>query len=292
MATAIFEGTGQQVAVPDYLANTHIAGNSTKIKYKLIDFGLYFLLIIIVNALTNVGLAMESVLLMTLGSVVGFLLFALAIIQLVLMLTRGQTIAFILVGARTVNFTTGQKAGGGMFLKSLLESVIGFVSFGIAPAYIITKANPLWYAKIVAALFVGAVAYRLYRFVAADKKRSDLPEGIFNGLPSPAGALIVLGATLFCYKNVILIAAVISSILMVSHIRFAHFGRVVAKNVPKPLFFTINAGIIIITAFLIKTRSVKMFGVLILGSVLLYMIIGRKFVRKICNAEKSAPPSP
>ena len=29
-----------------------------------------------------------------------------------------------------------------------------------------------------------------------DKKRTDLPDGVFNGLPSPAGALVVLGASL------------------------------------------------------------------------------------------------
>ena len=65
---------------------------------------------------------------------------------------------------------------------------------------------------------------------------------------------------------------------MVSHIRFAHFGRVILKQIPKPLFFLTSAAIILIIAFILKTKNAQMFGFLILVSVFLYMIVGRKMV--------------
>jgi len=66
--------------------------------------------------------------------------------------------------------------------------------------------------------------------------------------------------------------------LMVSHIRFAHFGRVILKQLPRPLFFMLSAMIIVTISFVLKTKSVQMFGYLILSSVILYMIAGRKWL--------------
>ena len=117
------------------------------------------------------------------------------------------------------------------------------------------------------------------RFVAVDKKRTDLPEGVFNGLPSPAGALFVLGASLVVPANMLWAVALISVGLMVSSIRFAHFGRIIIKRIPKPLFFLASATTIVLIAFVFKTKSAQMFGYLILASVALYMIAGRRFLR-------------
>ncbi len=166
---------------------------------------------------------------------------------------------------------------GGTKYGPYLDDIADFVSFGLAPAYMIIARNSSWYSIVIAVIFIASVAYRLYRFVAVDKKREDLPEGIFNGLPSPAGALIVLGGTL-ALPSLLPIIALVSSLLMVSHLRFAHFGRIILKQLPKPFFFSLSAGLIIVIAFLIKTKNANLFGVLILGFALLYMIVGKKFV--------------
>jgi len=123
-------------------------------------------------------------------------------------------------------------------------------------------------------IFIVGVAFRLFRFVAWDKKRTDLPEGIFNGLPSPAGALIVLGASLIATPVILWGLTGVSVGLMVSHIRFAHFGRVILKHIPKPLFFAICTSIILSLSFILKTKNVQMFGYLILSSVFVYMLVG------------------
>ncbi|MFH2093469.1 MAG: CDP-alcohol phosphatidyltransferase family protein [Pseudomonadota bacterium] len=165
---------------------------------------------------------------------------------------------------------------GGTRIGPFMDDIADFVSFGLAPAYVIVQKGGFlaWFVGIV---FIVGVAYRLIRFVAVDKKRSDLPEGIFSGFPSPAGALMVLGASLVSSPIVLWAVTGLSVGLMVSQIQFAHFGRVILKKIPKPLFFLISASIIVMLAFIFKTKNVQMFGYLILGSVLVYIVSGRRW---------------
>ena len=166
---------------------------------------------------------------------------------------------------------------GGTRFGPYMDDIADFVSFGLAPAYVIFEKDGS-IAWLVGGIYIIGVAYRLYRFVAKDKNRTDLPAGIFNGLPSPAGALIVLGASLVAAPPILWVLTGISIALMVSHIRFAHFGRVILKQIPKPVFFTVSAAIIVTLSFILRTRSVQMsvqmFGYLILGSIIVYMLVG------------------
>jgi len=166
---------------------------------------------------------------------------------------------------------------GGTKYGPYLDDIADFVSFGLAPAYVIVqKGGSL--AWFIGAVYIAGVAFRLIRFIVMDKNRTDLPEGIFNGLPSPAGALIVLGASLISTPIVLWGLTIFSVGLMVTHIRFAHLGRVILKQIPKPLFFLISASIIIILSFIFKTKDAQMFGYMILGFVSIYLVLGRTWV--------------
>ncbi len=167
-----------------------------------------------------------------------------------------------------------EKHGGTKF-GPYLDDIADFVSFGLAPAYIIYKSDGVL-SWLFGLIFIGGVAFRLIRFVTVDKQRDDLPEGIFNGLPSPAGAMIVLGASLVAPPNLLSVIAMLSVALMVSHVRFTHFGRVMLKQIPKPVFFMASATITVCIAFVLKTKNVEMFGYMLSGAVLLYIITGRK----------------
>jgi CDP-diacylglycerol--serine O-phosphatidyltransferase len=160
-----------------------------------------------------------------------------------------------------------------------LDDIADFVSFGLSPAYVIALSAGSWISWTFGLIYLSGVAYRLIRFVAVDKKRTDLPYGIFNGLPSPAGALVVLGAALVVPAEYLWLVALFSVAIMVSHVRFAHFGRVILKQIPRPLFFLTCATLVLVIAFIIKTKSVQMFGYLILLAVLSYMVAGRKCLR-------------
>jgi CDP-diacylglycerol--serine O-phosphatidyltransferase len=171
-----------------------------------------------------------------------------------------------------------QKHGGTKY-GPLMDDIADFVSFGLAPAFVIVETGGSL-AWLVGGLFLIGVAFRLVRFIMRDKNRTDLPEGIFNGLPSPAGALIVLGAALISTPAMLWALTCLSVCLMVSHIRFAHFGRVILKKIPKPVFFMISASIIVTLSFVIKTKNAQMFGYVILASVIVYIIAGRKWVHQ------------
>ena len=194
---------------------------------------------------------------------------------------------FIIILGQLFDLFDGRMAEkhGGTKYGPYLDDIADFVSFGLSPAYIIIgKSGGGLLSWLVALVFFSGVAYRLIRFVTVDKKRTDLPDGIFNGLPSPAGALVVLGAALVFPPYVLWAIAALSVGLMVSHIRFAHFGRVVLKQIPKPLFFLASATIIITIAFILKTKSVLLFGYLILGSVGIYLVVGRKWLQPVLQA--------
>lgn len=200
-----------------------------------------------------------------------------------LIMTHNQRFAwaiFIIIVGQLFDLFDGRMAEkhGGTKYGPYLDDIADFVSFGLSPAYIIVASGGS-FAWFFGLIFFSGVAYRLVRFVVVDKKRTDLPDGIFNGLPSPAGALIVLGAALVFPPMVLWAIAGISVGLMVSHIRFAHFGRIILKQIPRPLFFLASATVTVTIAFILKTKSVQMFGYLILCSVVIYMLAGRKWLR-------------
>ncbi|MGI9536581.1 MAG: CDP-alcohol phosphatidyltransferase family protein, partial [Desulfocapsaceae bacterium] len=89
--------------------------------------------------------------------------------------------------------------------------------------------------------------------------------------------LIVLGSVLVVeYPPLLWGGAAVSVALMVSHLQFAHFGRVIIQQVPRPLFFPMCAFMVVALSFVFRTKNVEMFGYVILCSVLLYMVVGRK----------------
>jgi len=96
-------------------------------------------------------------------------------------------------------------------------------------------------------------------------------------LPSPAGAMVVLGACLF-WENFWIIWAVIllTSYLLVSHIRFVHFGRVILRHIPRTFIILFGFVIVFIIAYLIKARDSAMLGGLLLICFLIYLITSRK----------------
>lgn len=166
---------------------------------------------------------------------------------------------------------------GGTRYGPLMDDVADFVSFGLAPAYVVFKSGGT-YAWLFAVIYVAAVAYRLIRFVRVDKKRADLPEGVFNGLPSPAGAMVVLGGALVAQPSLLWVITLLSAGLMVSHMHFAHFGRLIVKRTPRPIFYVMCSIQVVILAFVFRTQNVELFGFIILISMLLYMVIGRRMV--------------
>ena len=170
-----------------------------------------------------------------------------------------------------------EKHGGTKF-GPWLDDIADLVSFGLCPALLIfLKGNLGLLSFIFGILYFLSIAFRLWRYLFHDKQDDTLSAGTFNGLPSPAGAMVVLGACLF-WENFWIIWAVIlfTSYLLVSHIRFVHFGRVILRHIPRTFIVILGFVIVFIIAYLIKARDSGMLGALLLICFLIYLITSRK----------------
>jgi len=157
---------------------------------------------------------------------------------------------------------------------------IGCIVFGVFSNLILALA--------LSFLYITCTIYRLVRFLK-DKKQANTQFGVevFNGLPSPAGALCV-GSTLLFFNEPFFKEYVYSvlalkifvvlfvSYFMVSHIPYVHLGRTVLKKIPligKVFFLTL-----IVTFSLISIQFTTyfwfLFFVMLFGWV--YIFLGRK----------------
>ena len=170
-----------------------------------------------------------------------------------------------------------EKHGGTKF-GPWFDDIADLVSFGMCPGLLIlVQGNLKLPSLIFGILYFLAVGFRLWRYLARDKYDQTLPPGTFNGLPSPAGAMVALGACLF-WQNLWISWAVIlfTSYLLVSHIRFVHFGRVILRRIPRSLMIIFGFIVVFIIAYLIKVRNPEMLGALLLISFLIYLLTSSK----------------
>jgi CDP-diacylglycerol--serine O-phosphatidyltransferase len=172
-----------------------------------------------------------------------------------------------------------EKHGGTKF-GPWLDDIADLVSFGFCPSFfVLLKGNLELPAFIFGTVYLFAIGFRLWRFLARDKDDKTLPPGTFNGLPSPAGAVIALGACLF-WENLWIIWTIVllTSYLLVSHIRFVHFGRVILQRLPRVLIVIFGFLVVFIMAYLIKARDSQILGALLILCFLFYVIASRRVV--------------
>lgn len=172
-----------------------------------------------------------------------------------------------------------EKHGGTRF-GPWFDDIADLVSFGMCPGLLIFFKGHLDAASFVFGLFYFlAIGYRLWRFLVHDKGDTTLSPGVFNGLPSPAGAMIALGACLF-FENIWIVHAVIlfTAFLLISHIRFVHFGRVILRRLPRTVVVIFGFLIVFMIAYLIKARDSNMLGALLLLCFLVYAIASSKII--------------
>ncbi len=208
----------------------------------------------------------------------------------VLNLLCGITGIWLVLGGRYVHAALAILAGqvfdlfdgrmaekhGGTRFGPWLDDIADLTSFGLCPALLIFSLGTLrTHALLLAAIYFSAVAFRLWRYLARDKADSSLPPGTFNGLPSPAGALVALGACLllgYVWTSWVIIC--FTSYLLVSHIRFVHFGRMILPLIPRPVVITMGFIVLFVAAYLIKAKNTEMLGGVLLAVFLIYVLAG------------------
>ncbi len=124
-----------------------------------------------------------------------------------------------------------------------LDSLTDMISFGVAPAFIMYfwKLNTLGrFGWLICLVYVICVALRLARFNVNSNQESSWRDNFFEGVPSPAGGILVLtpliislsGINIFQinYDIIVPIFFIITSLLLISKFPSYSFKKIVIQR--------------------------------------------------------------
>jgi CDP-diacylglycerol--serine O-phosphatidyltransferase len=124
-----------------------------------------------------------------------------------------------------------------------LDSLADVISFGVAPAFIMYfwKLNELGrFGWLICLIYVSCVALRLARFNVNSNQESSWRDNFFEGVPSPAGGVLVLtpliiSLTNFNYINInynisVPVFFIITSLLLISKFPTYSFKKIVIQR--------------------------------------------------------------
>ncbi len=148
---------------------------------------------------------------------------------------------------------------------AFFDDVADATSFGLAVSCLIFRGLasgdsiiPPWLALLIAIFYSVCLIYRLYRFLRPTRQ---YPKGIFQGLPSPAGALVACSAVLaglqFPHPVSSIASAlivIVASCLMISNIPYRHFGQSLWPAIPMALKLLLLVMLIIFVNFVLVKR--------------------------------------
>ncbi|MDC0167168.1 CDP-diacylglycerol--serine O-phosphatidyltransferase [Candidatus Pelagibacter sp.] len=124
-----------------------------------------------------------------------------------------------------------------------LDSLTDMISFGVAPAFIMYfwKLNTLGrFGWLVCLIYVICVALRLARFNVNSGQEPSWRDNFFEGVPSPAGGILVLTPLIFSVTNfefitinydiVVPIFFIVTSLLLISKFPSYSFKKIVIQR--------------------------------------------------------------
>ena len=160
-----------------------------------------------------------------------------------------------------------------------LDSLTDVISFGVAPAFIMYfwQLNSLgkvgW---LISLIYVVCVALRLARFNINSGGETSWRDNFFEGVPSPAGGILVLSPLIYetsgfdiidiNYKLITPMVFIVVSILLISKIPTYSFKKIV---VPRSTTIFLLFGIVLLFGLLL----IFPFKVLALGCVIYILMV-------------------
>ena len=124
-----------------------------------------------------------------------------------------------------------------------LDSLTDMISFGVAPAFIMYfwKLNTLGrFGWLVCLIYVICVALRLARFNVNSSQEPSWRDNFFEGVPSPAGGILVLTPLIFSlsgievfqinYSIVVPLFFIVTSLLLISKLPTYSFKKIVIRR--------------------------------------------------------------
>ncbi len=112
------------------------------------------------------------------------------------------------------------------------DDIADGTSFGLAIGLLVVHESGMGgLSWAVGVMYLVCVIYRLIRFLMPTKA---MPAGVFQGLPSPAGAVCAGSAALLFHDHAVaLVAVLLTSYLMISNLPYRHFGQSILPSLPK-----------------------------------------------------------
>ena len=142
-----------------------------------------------------------------------------------------------------------------------LDSLTDMISFGVAPAFIMyfwTLSSLGKFGWLLCLIFVICVALRLARFNIHSNQESSWKDNFFEGVPSPAGGILVLTPLVISMTNfdyikldysiIVPIFFIITSLLLISKFPTYSFKKIVIQR--KTTIFLLF-GIVLFFGFLL-----------------------------------------
>ncbi len=161
----------------------------------------------------------------------------------------------------------------------IFDDIADGTSFGLAIAFIVyVQFGQSYLALFVAMAYFLAVVYRLVRYL---RHKGQLPPGVFEGLPSPAGALLA-GSTALLFPaspwfGPILVLA--GAILMVSRLSYWHFGQKMWIETPNIFKVTICLLVLLFVSRALADQDYRMaFKISLFILAVLYLVVGAEKV--------------
>ena len=160
-----------------------------------------------------------------------------------------------------------------------LDSLTDMISFGVAPAFIMYfwKLNTLGrFGWLLCLIFVICVALRLARFNINSNQEPSWRDNFFEGVPSPAGGILVLSPLIYSlsglnlfqinYNIVVPVFFITTSFLLISKFPTYSFKKIVIQR--KATIFLLFGIVLFFGLLLIYTFNVIAISVLIYLSLL------------------------
>ena len=160
-----------------------------------------------------------------------------------------------------------------------LDSLADVISFGVAPAFIMyfwTLSSLGKFGWLVCLIYVSCVALRLARFNVNSNQEPSWRDNFFEGVPSPAGGILVLTPLIFSlsqlefitinYKFVVPIFFITISLLLISKFPTYSFKKII---IPRKTTIFLLFGIVLFFGLLL----IYTFKVLAMTSLIYLLLI-------------------
>jgi len=183
-----------------------------------------------------------------------------------------------------------------------LDSLTDVISFGVAPAFImyfwsLSEIGRLGW--LISLIYVICVALRLARFNVNSEGESSWKDNFFEGIPSPAGGILVLMPLIYSYseiqlfnpnyKTIVPILFISISILLISKIPTYSLKKIVvprSATIFLLLVIVLYFGLILIYTFNTLIISGALYLLMIPVSAAHYLTINKNTKAKIDNIDQ------